>query len=347
MNISDINLAALSTHYVGNGSAGDHLEISKNAVDLSDPDARNLLMQFFLAPFKESAAYNFWHPSDVGLNEVYLFASLIFKDQALMRDQSANIARHLYDVTTLPSIKSGELHVAYFTGVVVDGKMTEAIGIYKTESRNRYLSLHGDKEGYEFHPAEGYDPAKIDKGCIIFNTNEAGGYVVHVIDRSSKGYGAQFWSDTFLKIRPAGDEYHATQDYMKLCKEFVQVGMPAEFEVERVQQIELLNKASAYFKQNDQFEQESFEQQVLSDPDLIKSFERYKEQYAIERDVQLDDTFEISDAAFKKNAKSMKTVLKLDKNFHIYIHGDRERIERGYDAATGMNYYKIFFEEEN
>lgn len=346
LSISDIQLQHLTTHYVGNGAAGDNLEISRNGVDLSNEDIRQMLLQFFLSPFQETASFNFWHPSDVNLNEVYTFVQVIFRDPVQIRHQSANLARHLYDITTMPQIKSGELHVAYFTGVPVNGQMVDAVGIYKTESKNRYLNLKGDMGGYEFQPGEGFDPMKIDKGCVVFNTNEEGGYLVHVIDRTSKGHEAGFWKDTFLKVRPASDQYHATQDYMRLCKEFVEHGVPAEFEVERTQQIEMMNNAAAYFKQNDEFEKESFQHQVFHDPEVIKSFERYAEQYAAERDVEIKDTFEISDAAVKKNAKVLKSVIKLDKNFHIYVHGSRDRIERHYDPAVGMNYYKVYFEEE-
>ena len=47
----------------------------------------------------------------------------------------------------------------------------------------------------------------------------------------------------------------------------------------------------------------------------------------------------------KKQARVFKSVLKLDKNFHIYIHGDRNRIERGVDEQ-GRKYYKIYYDQE-
>jgi hypothetical protein len=55
--------------------------------------------------------------------------------------------------------------------------------------------------------------------------------------------------------------------------------------------------------------------------------------------------FEIDNKAVKKQAKIFKSVLKLDKNFHIYIHGNRNLIEKGIDE-DGRKYYKIFFESE-
>jgi len=39
-------------------------------------------------------------------------------------------------------------------------------------------------------------------------------------------------------------------------------------------------------------------------------------------------------------------VLKLDKNFHIYIHGDRNLIEQG-EEPDGRKFYKIYYEEES
>jgi hypothetical protein len=47
----------------------------------------------------------------------------------------------------------------------------------------------------------------------------------------------------------------------------------------------------------------------------------------------------------KKQAKIYKSILKLDKNFHIYIHGNREMITKGTDP-DGRKFYKIYFENE-
>ena len=347
ISLTDIQLVELITHYVGNGAAGDVLQLSDAPVTLDSIELKQILLQYFLTPFKEAASYNLWHPADLKLNEIAHFASAVFDDPETLLQQSANMARHLYDVTSLPQIKSGELHVAYFKGCPVNGKMTDAIGIYKTESKSRYLKLSEGKGGYTFTPDEGIDPDKMDKGCIIFNTAREEGYLVHVVDRTAKGGEAQFWKDTFLKVRAADDEYHATEDYIRLCKDFIVEGVPAEYEVERVLQIEMLNKSVDYFKKNEMFERGEFEQAVFKSPDLIDSFRKYEKQYEQDYDVKFDERFDISGAAVKKNARIMKSVLKLDKNFHVYIHGSRELIEKGYDQESGLNFYKIYFEEEN
>ena len=61
----------------------------------------------------------------------------------------------------------------------------------------------------------------------------------------------------------------------------------------------------------------------------------------------MEGSFEISAQAVKRQARVFKSVLKLDKNFHIYIHGDRELIEKGFDETVGKHYYKLYFEQES
>jgi hypothetical protein len=84
----------------------------------------------------------------------------------------------------------------------------------------------------------------------------------------------------------------------------------------------------------------------LYDPNIIESFRNFDSHYRQENDIQLDDSFAISAQAVKKQARVFKSVLKLDKNFHIYIHGNREMIEHGVDE-NGRKYYKIYYENES
>ncbi len=347
LSITDIRLEGLATHYVGNNAAGDVLSLSKTLVEIDTVELKHVLLQYFLTPFQEVASYHLWHPTDLKLNEIVHFVSAIFDDPESLLLQSCNIARHLYDITDLAQIKSGELHVAYFKGCPVDGVMTDAVGIYKTESKSKYLKLSESGNTFRFDPDEGIDPSRMDKGCLIFNVQREDGYKVQVVDKTAKGGEAQFWKDTFLKVRAAADEYHATQDYLKLCKDFIVEQIPTEYDVTKVDQIDFLNKSVDYFKKNDQFRKDEFEQTVFRNPELVDSFRSYSKQYEQDYEVDFSKDFDISNAAVKKTARVFKSVLKLDKNFHVYVHGNRDLIEKGYDEATGMNYYKIYFEEES
>ena len=78
---------------------------------------------------------------------------------------------------------------------------------------------------------------------------------------------------------------------------------------------------------------------------MISSFQDFDTTYRIENTVELDDKFEISNQAVKKQSRIFKSVLKLDKNFHVYIHGDKDLIEKGTDN-DGRKFYKIYYENE-
>lgn len=79
---------------------------------------------------------------------------------------------------------------------------------------------------------------------------------------------------------------------------------------------------------------------------MINAFRSYDKKYTEENEVCLRDSFDISKDILKKQARIFKSVLKLDKNFHIYIHGNKEMIERGVEK-DGRKYYKIYYENES
>ena len=121
--------------------------------------------------------------------------------------------------------------------------------------------------------------------------------------------------------------------------------MDEDFEVSKTDKIDFLNRSVDYFKKNETFDKQEFEEQVFGDSNVIESFRKFDQIYRQENEVELSDSFEISAQAVKKQARVFKNVLKLDKNFHIYIHGNREMIEQGIDE-NGRKYYKIYYEEE-
>ena len=91
---------------------------------------------------------------------------------------------------------------------------------------------------------------------------------------------------------------------------------------------------------------DEFSNEVIGSEQGIALFKDYKKQQENDFDSPLEDSFSINNMAVKKQARVYKSVLKLDRNFHIYIHGNKELIEKGFDAERNMNYYKVFFKEE-
>ena len=65
---------------------------------------------------------------------------------------------------------------------------------------------------------------------------------------------------------------------------------------------------------------EEFSNEVIGYEEGIASFKKYKQSFEQEFDSTITDNFTINNAGVKKQARSYKSILKLDKNFHIYIN---------------------------
>ncbi len=345
---TEASIENLAIHKVGNKQMGEGLALSEQPLQVEDEVLNSLLKQYFLAPFeKNNEIYRFTHATEeIGLNELYHFANKIFENQEDFHENTRQIAKQLYDITSHPNIKSGELYVVYFKQLQIEGELQDAIGIFKSESKEPYLMVSQSGPEFEIgYKEEAINIKKLDKGCLIFNTEKEEGYKVAVIDQTNKT-GAVYWVDEFLKLRIRNDDFNKTTATLSLCKSFVNEELEEHFTMSKADKADLLNRSIKYFKQSESFNVDEFAQDVIGIPEASGMFKSYKEQYEQNFDTQIEDSFTISSAAVKKQARVFKSVIKLDKNFHIYIHGNKDMIEQGYDDAVGRKYYKLYFEEE-
>lgn len=336
----------LAVHKVGSKYQEENVRLSNEVLKIND-EIKDLLAKYFLTPFKSNEYFNFYHESDINLNEVFHYTSKIFDDPENLLEQSVYLAKHLYENSTHPNINGGEFYSVYFQNVLFDNEPVEAIGLFKSETRETFLKVYPKENSFAIESDQGIDIKKLDKGCLILNVEREKGYVVATVDKTNKGEDARYWIDDFLKVKQREDEYYHTENVMKMYKDFVVKEMPNEFQVAKADQVDMINKSKNFFKDTDNFQLEDFTEKVIEDKDLIESFNNYKKVYEVENDIQISNEFEISDSAVKKQSRGMKSVIKLDKNFHIYVHGNREYITKGFDDKTGMQYYQVFFKEEN
>lgn len=335
----------IAIHKVGNQNDDEGVSFSQSSVKISD-HISNLLIHYFFSSFKSEEYFNFYHENGLEENGVYKIASEIFETPGQLFEKSKSLANLLYENSTHPNIKSGEFYTAYFSDCIVDGEQVDAIGLFKSESKETFLKVMPSDENYDIGSDSGININKLDKGCLIFDTEKENGYLVAVVDNLSKGAEAQYWFDHFLQVKQREDVFFKTQSAIKMTKEFVTEKMPQEFDLDKADQAEILNKSKEFFKENESFDFEDFTNEVMQEPQIIESFKNHKREYETENQVAFEDSFDISAPAVKKSSQVFKNVIKLDKNFHIYVHGNRDRIRRGYDEETGMHFYQCFFEEE-
>jgi hypothetical protein len=343
LDFTESNLSHLITHFVGNKAKGQTLEISKGLTEYSVENTE-LIQQFFFDGMKLEEYFTFFHKESLDMHPVMNCVQNIFTDQSQFIEQSENLARLLYDSSVHPKVIDGEFSVCYITNIKIGEQYVNAIGMFKSESLNTFFKYDHQGSHYKMSPDYGYDISKLDKGCLVFEVNEEDGYDVIICDRKAGGEEAIFWKETFLGLKPIENNYFQTKVAMELTKSFVDSSAPEEMQMSIADQIAMLNKTNDYFKKNDQFERGSFEEAVFGDEDIAAGFQAYEQKVGQAQNLQFPSNFEISKPAVKKTSKIFRSILKLDKNFSIYIHGDRDRAEKGEDEKG--RFYKFYYDTE-
>jgi hypothetical protein len=345
ISFAEAEIDQLITHRVGNKFRDEGLEYSREE-SYKKEDTNALLKKYFFDGLKPEEVYAFTHSVELEMNEVYKIVSHVFGEEQEFKDASKSIARLLYEASMHPKIKEGNLNVAKLSGIHFNDAVVDGIGIFKSETDAPFLKMEQGEDSFDIEHEFGYEIKGIDKACVVINKFSENGYRVLVLDKKNKGDEAQYWRDDFLQIEPVKDEYHQTNDFMGIAKQYITKELPKEFELPKTDQIDMLNRSVDFFKGNETFQQESFAEDVFGNEELIDSFNTFSKAYKEAHEMNVAEEFDISPIAVRKQARVFKSVLKLDKNFHIYIHGNRNMIEQGVDE-TGRKYYKIYYEEEN
>ncbi|MCB9234149.1 MAG: nucleoid-associated protein [Bacteroidia bacterium] len=340
-------ISGLAIHKVGSKTEEEGVRISRELFPLEDEDLVLILRNWFLDPFQPNEFHRFFHSADLSLNEMFSFCGNIFEDPSSFLTQSVHIVNHLYESSNHPNIKRGEVCVAFFDNIIINDEMVEAVGIFKSE--NKDVFLHFDDDSFKVDAVEGVPTRKLDKGCLIFNTEEGDGYRVLSVDRAS-GEAARFWLDDFLKVERIQDGGFYTNSYLDLCRQFVKkVVAPQE---DKKEQIEILNKSIEYFSANEKFDVEEFTEQVIEKEEYKETFKSFKQSYEEERAIEPQDNFDISAPEVAKMKRKFKNLIQLDTNIEIRLKSDDQNmginrfVERGFDEEKGMHYYKVFFHKE-
>ena len=335
-------LTNLIIHKVGNKINQETLILSQAEYQL-DETMTEMLEDFFLKSFKTEEQYQFYSDTYLVNNPVFSSASEIFEDKSKFIFESENIAEHLYGISENPRVQAGELFIAYFAGEEKNGEKIDSIGIFKTENKNPFLKIQPEGDTFDIEKDYGIALTKLDKGCIIYNSFKESGFAVSVVDNNKNG-DPYYWFEDFLKVKQRDDEYFHTQETLAVYKEYITKQLPQEFETTKADQADFLNKSINFFKEKEKFDYEEFTKEVLQDENVIESFSNYKSDYEQEMQVSISEDFAINEAAVKKQSRGFKSIIKLDKNFHIYVHGDRKMIEQGSDEKG--KYYRLYFDEE-
>lgn len=337
-------------HIIGNKMRQEGLRLSKKLTSIEDDGFKELMFRHFLKPFiKMDSLYSFTHNSNLSFNEVFMYSKDIFANLNLFYELSSNIARHLYESSTHPRIKNGEFFMLYISNCRIEGNTTDAIGLFKAETKETFLKVTENGEAFNIRAEEGISINRLDKGCLIFNIADEDGYRVAVIDNQNKtSEEAKYWKDQFLSVSSVQNSDTVTEIYMELCTKAIENTYPSENAGEK---LDRKSRALKYFSSNEVFNLDHFAEEVLDkNESVLNGFSKLKTETEVKDEINLPETFDISQRAVNKSNNRTKNIIRLDKTFDIYIKGQPSsalrNLERSYDPERNMNVYKLYFHEE-
>ncbi len=348
INLYSTQIESVSLHRVGNKNKNENIFLSTEPFPLND-EISGLLKEYFFRPFREKEENYFYFSNevDVEFNVLYKIASEIFTEPSSVHTNSKKIATHLFEQSNHPHIKSGEVYVTYLSGLLLDNEKVDAIGIFKSELKHDFLQFEEKGGNLDILIQQGININKLDKGCIIFNTNKEEGYKVLSVD--SNRYDAKYWLENFLDVEALSDDNFKTKNYLKFCQNFAKdVVLPAE---DKQQEVLFMNRAVNHFAKNDAFEESTFLNEVMENPELIPEFKHYKVEKGPKYSIEDVSNFDIANKAVSDARRKIKNVINLDTNIQIkldFINPDSadKFVEKGWDEEKQMYYYLVYFNKE-
>jgi len=344
-NFSETKIDKLVIHKIGLKSDNQGVHLSNKELNIQYQFLNNSLLTYFLGSFQSNEIFHFSDINDVIENPTGYYCRRIIEDSIEFLERSCNLAELLYDKSDHPKIKAGEFYTVLFKNCIIEDEVVDALGLFKSENKDTFLKVEEGRE-IGLQALEGINIKKLDKGCLIFNTEKENGYKVLMLD-NIKESGAEYWKNSFLGLKRRLDNVYHTSNMIKVCKEFCEDVLVQENGFSGADHAHILNNASQYFSNREKFVPQEFEREVMQAPQIIEDFRNYKQDYASRKEIPIPEDFDIIADVVNSEKKNFKTVLKLDKNFHVYIHGKQEFLEKGYDEQRGMHYYTMYFHTES
>jgi hypothetical protein len=342
---SEAKLEKLIIHQVGNKLKEEPLVLSDQFADITDNSLTNLIERYFFQGFKDNGLYSFGHETDLAFNEIFQYSKNIFHDPSELGKNSRNIATHLFKVSIHPNIKNGELLIAYISNAILNNQYYDAIGIFKSETKDPFLKINKKEKNLTLSWETGVDTHKLDKGCMVFNNSEDIGYSVLIVD-SGNNIDTKYWTQDFLGIEKKDSSFYKTKIVVDACKQYLK----KDFQGATTEKVATLNNVLNYITSNESLSLDEFSDKVTDTKQNAEQLKEYIQNFAEKKNFSDIQIFEMDRSAVKIIKNSIKNIIKLDTSFEIKVKTsselDKKHLEKGYDEDKKMHYYKIYFNEE-
>lgn len=328
------NITAAVVQRVGNKNNGDGISFSDELCQLEGVEGH--LFKLISSSFKFEDWKQFTYIDDLELNPAYRFVSKIFEDKQCIIKQSNNLARHLYEQSIHPNVKIGEFYVVYIEHCEIEGTEADAIGLFKSESRETVLTVKMESNRLVLSPEIGMNLKKLEKGAFIFNVDKESGFKVAVVDNTSSKSDARYWIDNFLHVEDCKDDYHRTQELSELCAGYLK----------QLREKSVVDCAIAARKASDILVSEGIVE-IERLPSLLCETEEQQAEFlayraAFEQDHgALSPEVKVKPKAVKRRNVTKMNTLKLGCDFEVKVLKSTAQLEKG--EEKGRKYYKLYY----
>lgn len=200
MEIGESVVQSVILHQVGNRLREEPLVLAEQCFVITDAISNLILGGYLRGIVSNKNKYMLTHESDLALNDVSHHVSNFFSKRTTFVELSQNLATHLYTSAHHPNIAAGDLFVILFERIKLDGAYKSAIGIYKSESKQQYISARTEGTTKQLEASSGINPDLIDKGVLIVDGSDT----IYAIDRLSSR--TKYWIDDFLRAKQIPNE---------------------------------------------------------------------------------------------------------------------------------------------
>lgn len=199
MDLTSSSVDKLIVHRIGNKLRNENLKLSNSESPVNDELSSLLLGGYLKGISSETNEYYFHHETDLALNETRFYVRQYFEGEINFIETSRRLATHLYENSLHPNIRQGDLLVIEFDGISFNNQKRRALGIFKSEVLDNYLTVTMTGDNLNIVPSSGINPNLIDKGVLILEGEDT----VFAVDRF--GHKTKFWIDDFLKVKKSAD----------------------------------------------------------------------------------------------------------------------------------------------
>lgn len=347
LELNELEIGNVIAHKIGVKGRNEQCTFSELLTPTTPELKAHLKHYSQLAFAKEELSFKFTHHEDLNLNELYSYALKYFKGELDLTQFSLKAGKHLYECSVHPHIRKGELLALDVNNIIIEGEPVDGIILFKVERKSTFVKVIPGSTNFNLEVAKGIDIKRVDKACLIANSEADSGFRVFSVDLNN--YDAQYWFDDFLQLKMDDNEGFYTQHTLQMVQQFTNEVLRENSDP--VAQKKILENTKNYFEENESFSTAAFTEAVLQTPEYAQQFESYKKQYEEDHGVEELPEFKIVKQVAKKESKKYKSQIKLDNKVVINLDAlsatDAENVvEKGYDEAKGMSYYKIYFSNE-